>query len=148
MEMVAREAKDPMATEFRRVVREVGLIPHQDAMHNMLRRVPATISTCLVPPSTSSTRSAATWPRSSPPSATRSGSASESRARSACSRAQAKLSGYIISRCRSSWRVIFVMNNEYMSAMFVMPWICMPDRAILHGGSGFSCHEKIADIEV
>src|SRR5215217_7078462 len=42
MEMVSRETRDPMATEFRRVVREVGLgVSHQEAMANMMRRVPS-----------------------------------------------------------------------------------------------------------
>jgi tight adherence protein B len=42
MEMVSRESKDPMATEFRRVVREVGLgISNKEAMENLLRRVPS-----------------------------------------------------------------------------------------------------------
>ena len=40
--MVSREAKDPIAGEFRRVVREVGLgMSTEDAMQNMLRRVPS-----------------------------------------------------------------------------------------------------------
>src|SRR5215210_5327644 len=42
MELVSREAKEPIATEFRRVVREVGLgISTEEAMQNMLRRVPS-----------------------------------------------------------------------------------------------------------
>ena len=42
MELVAREAKDPIAGEFRRVVREVGLgMSTEEAMQNMLRRVPS-----------------------------------------------------------------------------------------------------------
>ena len=42
MDMVAKEAADPMATEFRRVVREIGLgVSNQEAMDNLLRRVPS-----------------------------------------------------------------------------------------------------------
>jgi tight adherence protein B len=42
MELIAREAPPPMSHEFMRVVREVGLgISHQEAMSNLLRRVPS-----------------------------------------------------------------------------------------------------------
>ncbi|MEA2595787.1 MAG: tight adherence protein, partial [Thermomicrobiales bacterium] len=42
MDMVARETPDPISTEFRRVVREIGLgISNQEAMENLLRRVPS-----------------------------------------------------------------------------------------------------------
>jgi tight adherence protein B len=42
MELVSREAKDPIAGEFRRVVREVGLgMSTEEAMVNMLKRVPS-----------------------------------------------------------------------------------------------------------
>src|SRR5699024_6296360 len=42
MELASRETPEPMATEFRRVVREVGLgISPQEAMRHMLDRVPS-----------------------------------------------------------------------------------------------------------
>jgi tight adherence protein B len=42
MELVSREAPDPIGTEFKRVVREVGLgLTAQDALNNLLRRVPS-----------------------------------------------------------------------------------------------------------
>jgi len=42
METVARELSPPIATEFDRVVREVGLgLTYEQAMNNMLRRVPS-----------------------------------------------------------------------------------------------------------
>ncbi len=42
MESVGKEMADPIAEEFRRVVREVQLgIPNEQAMNNMLRRIPS-----------------------------------------------------------------------------------------------------------
>lgn len=42
MEAVAREMPDPMATEFRRVVQEIGLgVDNERAFNNLLRRVPS-----------------------------------------------------------------------------------------------------------
>ena len=46
MELIAKESPSPMADEFRRVVREVGLgISPQTALNNLLRRIPAKIWT-------------------------------------------------------------------------------------------------------
>jgi tight adherence protein B len=42
MDAVAREMPPPMAEEFQRVVREIGLgLPNERAMNNMLRRIPS-----------------------------------------------------------------------------------------------------------
>ncbi|HET9494731.1 MAG TPA: type II secretion system F family protein, partial [Chloroflexia bacterium] len=42
MELVSRESPDPIGTEFKRVVREVGLgLTPQDALANLLRRMPS-----------------------------------------------------------------------------------------------------------
>ncbi|HET6261064.1 MAG TPA: type II secretion system F family protein, partial [Chloroflexia bacterium] len=42
MELVSREAPDPIGAEFKRVVREVGLgLSAQDSLNNLLRRMPS-----------------------------------------------------------------------------------------------------------
>jgi len=63
--------------------------------------------------------------------------------------AQAKMSGYIISALPLGMAgIIFLMNPDYMSSMFVMPWICMPLGAFFMIVLGFFAMKKIADIEV
>jgi len=150
MEMVAREAKDPMATEFRRVVREVGLgIPHSDAMHNMLRRVPSDDLDLLV---TAINIQHEVGGNLAQILATIGHTIRERlriKSEIGVLTAQAKLSGYIISFLPIGMAgIIFVMNPTYMMAMFVMPWICMPIGALFMVILGFFAMKKIADIEV
>lgn len=150
MEMVAREAKDPMATEFRRVVREVGLgIPHSDAMHNMLRRVPSDDLDLLVTAINIQHEVGGNLAQI----LSTIGHTIRERVRIkgeiGVLTAQAKLSGYIISALPLAMAgIIFVMNPTYMTSMFVMPWICMPIAAMFMVILGFFAMKKIADIEV
>ena len=149
-EMVAREAKDPMATEFRRVVREVGLgIPHADAMHNMLRRIPSDDLDLLVTAINIQHEVGGNLAQI----LSTIGHTIRERVRIkgeiGVLTAQARLSGYIISAMPVAMAgFIFLMNPDYMSSMFVMPWICMPIGASVIIVLGFFAMKKIANIEV
>lgn len=150
MEMVAREAKDPMATEFRRVVREVGLgVPHADAMHNKLRRVPSDDLDLLVTAINIQHEVGGNLAQI----LSTIGHTIRERVRIkgeiGVLTAQARMSGYIISALPVGMAgIIFVMNPDYMTSMFVVPWIGMPIGALIMVTLGFFAMRKIADIEV
>ena len=150
MEMVAREAKDPMATEFRRVVREVGLgIPNADAMLNMLRRVPSEDLDLLVTAINIQHEVGGNLAQI----LSTIGHTIRERVRIkgeiGVMTAQVKMSGYIISALPIGMAgVIFVMNPKYMMGMFAVPWVCMPVAALGMVVAGFFAMKKIANIEV
>lgn len=150
MELVSREAKDPIATEFRRVVREVGLgISTEDAMLNLLRRVPSEDLDLLVTAINIQHEVGGNLAQI----LSTIGHTIRERVRIQGEvkvlTAQVQLSGYIISAMPVGLGiVIFVMNPGYMMELFAWPWICMPIGASLMIVAGFFAMRKISTIEV
>jgi len=131
-------------------VREVGLgIPHADAMHNMLRRIPSDDLDLLVTAINIQHEVGGNLAQI----LSTIGHTIRERVRIkgeiGVLTAQARLSGYIISAMPVAMAgFIFLMNPDYMSSMFVMPWICMPIGASVIIVLGFFAMKKIANIEV
>jgi tight adherence protein B len=150
MELVSRETKDPIATEFRRVVREVGLgMSTEEAMQNMLRRVPSEDLDLLVTAINIQHEVGGNLAQI----LSTIGHTIRERVRIhgeiKVLTAQVQLSGYIISAMPILLAgVIFVMNPEYIGGLFVWPWICMPIGALIFIVFGFLAMRKIAAIEV
>ena len=150
MEMVSRESKDPMATEFRRVVREVGLgISNKEAMENLLRRVPSEDLDLLVTAINIQHEVGGNLAQI----LTTIGHTIRERVRIkgeiSVLTAQVKFSGYIISLMPIVLAgIIFILNPEYMMGLFVWPWICMPIASFTAIVIGFFIMKKIATIEV
>jgi tight adherence protein B len=150
MELVSREAKDPIATEFRRVVREVGLgVSTEEAMLNMLRRVPSEDLDLLVTAINIQHEVGGNLAQI----LSTIGHTIRERVRIKGEvkvlTAQVQLSGYIISGMPIGLGImIFLMNPSYMREMFVWPWICMPIGATFMVFIGFMAMKKIATIEV
>ena len=150
MELVAREAKDPIAGEFRRVVREVGLgISTEDAMQNMLRRVPSEDLDLLVTAINIQHEVGGNLAQI----LSTIGHTIRERVRIQGEikvlTAQAQLSGYIISLMPIVLAIlIFMMNPGYMMQLFAWPWICMPIGALIMVVLGFFAMKKISTIEV
>jgi tight adherence protein B len=150
MELVSREAKDPIALEFRRVVREVGLgMSTEEALHNMLRRVPTEDLDLLVTAINIQHEVGGNLAQI----LSTIGHTIRERVRIhgeiKVLTAQVQLSGYIISAMPIFLAaVIFVMNPGYIGALFVWPWICMPIGAVILISLGFLAMRKIAAIEV
>jgi tight adherence protein B len=150
MELVSREAKDPIAGEFRRLVREVGLgISTEDALMNLLRRVPSEDLDLLVTAINIQHEVGGNLAQI----LTTIGHTIRERVRIQGEikvlTAQVQLSGYIISAMPVVLGfVIFVMNPAYIKELFVWPWICMPIGASLMIIAGFFAMKKISTIEV
>ena len=150
MEMVSRETPDPMGTEFRRVVREVGLgISHQEAMANLLRRVPSDDLDLLVTAINIQHEVGGNLAQI----LTTIGHTIRERVRIkgeiGVLTAQAKLSGYIITAMPLGLAAfIFVSNPDYIMTLFAWPWICMPIASLVMIFLGYLAMRKIANIEV
>jgi tight adherence protein B len=150
MDMVSKESPDPMATEFRRVVREIGLgIGNQEAMENLLRRVPSDDLDLLVTAINIQHEVGGNLAQI----LTTIGHTIRERVRIkgeiGVLTAQVQISGYIISAMPIGLAAfIFVMNPGYMMQLFVWPYICMPIAALVMIAVGFLIMRKITAIEV
>lgn len=150
MELVSREAKDPIAGEFRRVVREVGLgISTEEAMQNMLRRVPSEDLDLLVTAINIQHEVGGNLAQI----LSTIGHTIRERVRIKGEikvlTAQVQMSGYIISFLPIALAgIIFVMNPGYIMELAAWPWVCMPIAALIMVAIGFVVMKKIATIEV
>lgn len=150
MEMVARETKDPMGGEFRRVVREVGLgISQEEAMNNLLKRIPSDDLDLLVTAISIQHEVGGNLAQI----LTIIGHTIRERVRIkgeiAVLTAQQQISGYVVSALPIGLGLlIFLINPSYITAMFVWPWVCMPIGAGVLIVIGFFAMKKITAIEV
>lgn len=150
MEMVSRESPDPMATEFRRVVREVGLgVSTEDAMNNLLRRVPSEDLDLLVTAINIQHEVGGNLAQI----LSIIGHTIRERVRIkgeiSVLTAQQAISGYVITVLPIGLGLfIFLLNPDYMMKMFVWPFICMPIASMIMIVIGFFAMKKITAIEV
>jgi tight adherence protein B len=150
MELVSRETKDPIATEFSRVVREVGLgISTEEAMQNMLRRVPSEDLDLLVTAINIQHEVGGNLAQilSTIGHTIRERVRIQGEVRVLT--AQVQLSGYIITAMPVALAAfIGATNPSYLGELFVWPWICLPIGAAVMVIIGFFTMRKIAKIEV
>ena len=150
MEMVSKESPEPMCTEFRRVVREVGLgVSSQEAMDNLLRRVPSDDLDLLVTAINIQHEVGGNLAQI----LSIIGHTIRERVRIkgeiAVLTAQQAISGYVITALPIGLGgVIFVLNPSYMMELFVWPYLCMPIASLIMIVAGFFAMRKITAIEV
>jgi tight adherence protein B len=150
MELVARESPSPMAEEFGRVVREVGLgVSSYEALDNLLRRVPSEDLDLLV----SAIKIQHEVGGNLGQILDVIGETIRERVRIQGEirtlTAQQSLSGYVISALPILLGLgLFLMNPEYMTQMFAWPYVCMPIGALVLEVVGFLAMRKIVAIEV
>ncbi len=150
MEMVSRETADPMGTEFRRVVREVGLgISTEEAMSNLLRRVPSDDLDLLVTAISIQHEVGGNLAQI----LTIIGHTIRERVRIkgeiGVLTAQQSISGYVISGMPVAMAgILFVMNPTYLMGIFVYPYIIMPIVGAILVVVGFFVMKRITAIEV
>lgn len=150
MDMVSRESPDPMSTEFRRVVREIGLgISNQEAMSNLLRRVPSEDLDLLITAINIQHEVGGNLAQI----LTTIGHTIRERVRIkgeiGVLTAQVQLSGYIITALPIGLALlIFMLNPSYILGIFVWPYICMPIASGIMILMGFLIMRKITAIEV
>lgn len=150
MELVARESAPPMSHEFLRVVREVGLgITYQDAMSNLLRRVPSEDLDLLITAINIQHEVGGNLAQILDTIGHTIRERVRIKGEIAVLTAQAQISGYVIAFIPIILGfVLYMINPKYMSALFSWPWICMPIGAGVLVFIGFMIMRKIVAIEV
>ena len=148
--MVSRESPDPIATEFRRVVREIGLgVGNQEAMQNLMRRVPSEDLDLLVTAINIQHEVGGNLAQILQIIGHTIRERVRIKGEINVLTAQQQLSGYVITAMPLVLAVaIFLMNPDYMMELFVWPWICMPIGSVIMIILGFFAMRKITAIEV
>ncbi len=150
MDLVARESAPPIADEFRRVVREVGLgVPMQEALEHLLRRVPSEDLDLLVTAIAINHEVGGNLAQILDVIGETIRERVRIKGEIRVLTAQQSLSGYIISLLPVGLAVlIFLLNPDYLTSLFTWPWICMPIGAVICMVAGFLVMRRIVAIEV
>ncbi len=150
MELVSRESPDPIGTEFKRVVREVGLglSPH-DALANLLRRMPSDDLDLLITAINIQYEVGGNLAQILDTIAHTIRERVRIKGEIAVLTAQGRISGYIISALPLLIAVVItVINPTYMNPLWAFPWILMPVCGGILMFVGFLTIRKIVNIEV
>jgi tight adherence protein B len=150
IELASRETPEPMCTEFRRVVREVGLgISPQMAMQNMLERVPSEDLDLLVTAINIQHEVGGNLAQILDVMGETIRERVRIKGEIQVLTSQGRISGYIITALPIGLAVLlFVINPDYIGELMAWPWICLPILAVILMGIGFVVMQKIVEIEV
>ena len=150
MELVSREAPDPIGTEFKRVVREVGLgLTAQDALNNLMRRMPSDDLDLMITAINIQYEVGGNLAQILDTIAHTIRERVRIKGEIAVLTAQGRMSGYLITALPVVIGVIVsVINPTYMSVMWQFPWIIMPICGGILIFAGFMIIRKIVNIEV
>ncbi len=150
MELVAREAPDPIGTEFKRVVREVGLgLTAQDALNNLLRRMPSDDLDLMITAINIQYEVGGNLAQILDTISHTIRERVRIKGEIQVLTAQGRVSGYLISVLPLAIGVaVTVINPGYMNAMWEFPWIIMPICGGILMVVGFLIIRKIVNIEV
>ncbi len=150
MELISKETPSPMSDEFRRVVREVGLgISPQAALNNLMRRVPSEDLDLMVSAINIQHEIGGNLGQILDVIGETIRERVRIQGEIAVLTSQQSLSGKVIAAMPVVLGFgLFLMNPEYMSQMFVWPWICMPIGAAVLLVMGYMVMRKIVAIEV
>jgi len=150
MELVARESPDPIGTEFKRVVREVGLgLSVQDSLNNLLRRMPSDDLDLLITAINIQYEVGGNLAQILDTISHTIRERVRIKGEIQVLTAQGRVSGYIISALPPLIGVVVtVINPTYMNTMWDFPWIIMPICGGVMVFVGFLVIMKIVNIEV
>lgn len=150
MELVSREAPDPIGAEFKRVVREVGLgLTAQDALNNLLRRMPSDDLDLLITAINIQYEVGGNLAQILDTIAHTIRERVRIKGEIAVLTAQGRMSGYLITALPGLIGVVVtVINPTYMSVLFDFPWVIMPICGGLMVFAGYMVIRKIVNIEV
>jgi tight adherence protein B len=150
MELVARESPDPIGTEFKRVVREVGLgLTVQDSLNNLLRRMPSDDLDLLITAINIQYEVGGNLAQILDTISHTIRERVRIKGEIQVLTAQGRVSGYIISALPPLIGVVVtVINPTYMNSMWDFPWIIMPICGGVMVFIGFLIIMKIVNIEV
>ena len=150
MEMVSREQPPPISDEFRRVVHEVGLgISHQDAMSHLLRRIPSDDLDLLISAINIQHEVGGNLAQILDVIGHTIRERVRIKGEIGVLTAQQTISGYVITALPIVLGIVlFMVSPDYISKIFVFPWICMPIGSGIMIVAGFFVMKKITAIEV
>jgi len=150
MEMVSRESPPPISDEFRRVVHEVGLgINTQEAMGHLLRRIPSDDLDLLISAINIQHEVGGNLAQILDVIGHTIRERVRIKGEIGVLTAQQSISGYVITALPVVLGLaLFLISPDYISKMFVFPWICMPIGSGVMIVAGFFVMKKITAIEV
>jgi tight adherence protein B len=150
MELVARESPDPIGTEFKRVVREVGLgLMPQAALGNLLRRMPSDDLDLLITAINIQYEVGGNLAQILDTIAHTIRERVRIKGEIQVLTAQGRVSGYIITALPVLIAVVVtIINPEYMNTLWEFPWIILPICGGILVFIGFLIIRKIVNIEV
>jgi len=150
MELVSREAPDPIGGEFKRVVREVGLgLSAQDALNNLLRRLPSDDLDLMITAINIQYEVGGNLAQILDTISHTIRERVRIKGEIGVLTAQGRISGYIISCLPIALGVmVTLINPTYMNTMWAFPWIVMPICGGMMVFVGFLIIRKIVNIEV
>ncbi len=150
MELVSREAPDPIGAEFRRVVREVGLgLSAQDALANLLRRMPSDDVDLMITAINIQYEVGGNLAQILDTISHTIRERVRIKGEISVLTAQGRISGYLISCLPIALGVmVTLINPTYMNPMWSFPWIVMPVCGGIMVFVGFLVIRKIVNIEV
>ena len=155
LDLVSREAPNPTASEFRRVVQEVSLgLSTEDALANLLKRVPSDDLDLLITAVGIQMESGGNLAQILDTIGHTIRERVRIKGEIAVLTAQGRISAYVITALPVGLAIfITVINPSYMSPMFTFgfppqAWCCLPVAAVVMIVIGFFAIMKIVDIEV
>ncbi len=150
MELVSREAPDPIGAEFKRVVREVGLgLSAQDSLNNLLRRMPSDDLDLLITAINIQYEVGGNLAQILDTISHTIRERVRIKGEISVLTAQGRISGYLITALPGLIGVVVsVINPTYMSVIFEFPWVIMPICGGIMVFVGFLVIRKIVNIEV
>ncbi len=150
MELVSREAPDPIGSEFKRVVREVGLgLSAQDALNNLLRRMPSDDLDLMITAVNIQHEVGGNLAQILESIAHTIRERVRIKGEISVLTAQGRISGYLITALPGLIGVVVtIINPTYMSVIFEFPWVIMPICGGIMVFVGFLVIRKIVNIEV
>lgn len=150
MDVMTQDAPEPTATEFRRVVQEVGVgLSLNEALANMLRRVPSDDLDLLV------TAISIQQEVGGNLSQVLEGISNTIRQRVKIKgdirtlTAQGRYSGYLVTAVPFIVAfMLYLLNRDYLSPLWSWPWMCMPIASLVMIFIAYLLIMKIVNIEV
>ncbi|ABY33759.1 MAG TPA: secretion system protein [Chloroflexus aurantiacus] len=155
LDMVSREAPPPAATEFRRVVQEVGLgRSTEEALQNLLRRMPSDDLDLLITAVTIQMEVGGNLAQILDTIGHTIRERVRIKGEISTLTAQGRISSWIITGLPIGLAMfITVVNPDYMAPLFTFgfppqAWCCMPVASLFMIAMGYFAIQKIIDIEV
>ncbi len=150
LELVSREAPDPIGMEFRRVVREVGLgISPQAALQNLYARMPSDDLDLLITAINIQYEVGGNLAQILDTISHTIRERVRIKGEINVLTTQGRVSGYLVTALPFFIGVVVTLiNPEYMNSLWIFPWIIMPICGFVMVVAGFLIIRKIVNIEV